>query len=116
MKKKELLNEVTSLINGETESTINKIDSLGQEFYIRMFKINFSHIILYSVFLILSLLKGIVFFLSRTNVTPFLATSRLSFTLHRSRVTTSAMYITMNLPRHTVLVSSTTSRISVPSW
>ena len=53
--KKELLNEVSNVLN-EEKPDIFTVDSLGLELYDKIFKINFKHVIVYIIFLIASVL------------------------------------------------------------
>ena len=56
MRKKELLKEISSTLKEGKEQTPSMIDSLGEELFVKIFKLNFIHVIIYTLFLISSVL------------------------------------------------------------
>ena len=56
MKRKELINNISSVLESDVKPTISEIDKFGEELYIEMFKLNFKHSLVYIPFLVLSIL------------------------------------------------------------
>ena len=54
MKKKSLIKEISSVVKSKGDVTLEKIDQLGGELYIKIFKTNFVNVLIYFVFMVLS--------------------------------------------------------------